>query len=228
MQFLSTDFLTTTHHNSSELYIKAEAELSLFSSLLLNFEVANANRDKEEADIKLVVRTSQGNKLILTKKLLIVISSKLDFLTSLNLSDKEKIVFEKFIDANYNVDIVQNTSFLNNISITNAAQNSKYNFSSLSEVYSFVSAELLELQMIIYVTSQSSKFSFLPDTFVKMNIIKFIKRLHKQNLNKFSQTESKFVDYRLHASYTLQVSSENIKNEFYKKLYALQSLRNTY
>jgi len=228
VQSLSTDFLTTAHHNSSELYTKAEAELSLSSSLLLNSEVANADRGEGGAGIKLVVRTPQGNKLILTKKLLVAIPPKLDFLAPLDLSDKEKIVFGKFIDAGYYVGIVKNTGFPDNTSITNAAQNSEYNFPPLPGVYSFAPAGLPGLQMVTYATPQSPKSSPLPDAPVKADIIKSIKRLHKQNPDKFSQTEPEFVDYRSHAPYTLQVSSEDIKNGFYKKLYALQGLKNTY
>src|SRR4051794_23884251 len=73
VQSLSTGFLTTAHYNSSELYTKAEAELSSSSSLLLNSEVAHAVRTEGGTGVKLVVHTPQGNKLVLAKKLLIAI-----------------------------------------------------------------------------------------------------------------------------------------------------------
>ncbi|KAJ5784025.1 FAD dependent oxidoreductase [Penicillium psychrosexuale] len=228
VQDLSTGFLTTAHHNSSELYTKAEVELSSSSSLLLNSVVGHADRGEGGAGIKLVVRTPQGNKLILAKKLLIAIPPKLDFLAPLDLSNKEKTLFGKFIDAGYYVGIVKNTGFPDNNSISNAAQNSEYNFPSLPGPYSFAPAGLAGLQMVTYATPQSPKSSPLPDATVKADIILTIKRLQKENPDKFSQTEPKFVDFRSHAPYTLQVGAGDIKDGFYEKLYALQGLRNTH
>ena len=189
VQDRSTGFLTTAHHNSSELYTKAEVELSSSSSLLLNSVVGHANRGEGGAGIKLVVHTPQGNKLILAKKLLVAIPPRLGFLAPLDLSNKEKTLFGKFIDAGYYVGIVKNTGFPDNNSISKAAQNSEYNFASLPGPYSFAPAGLARLQMVTYTTPQSSKSSPLPDATVKADIIRTIKRLQRQNPDKFSQTE---------------------------------------
>lgn len=144
-------FLMTARHNSSELYTKAEAELSSTPSLL-NSEVTSADRGEEEESISLVVRTPQGDKLILAKKLLVAIPPKLDFLAPFDLGDQEKTLFSKWIDEGYYVSIVKNTGFPENDSITNAAQDSPYNFPQLPASYSFALSGLPNLQITTYAT----------------------------------------------------------------------------
>jgi hypothetical protein len=226
---LSNGFLGTANHNTSELYTKAGAELSLSSSVLLSSNVTAADRGDGEAGIKLVVCTPQGNKLILAKKLVIAIPPKLDFMAPLDLSEQEETVFGKYIDAGYYVGIVNNTGFPNTTSISNAAQDSAYNFPVLPGAYSFAPAPISGLQMVTFATPQSPQSSPLPDATVQADILATIKRLQEQNPDQFSsQEEPAFVDYRSHAPYTLQVSAEDIKDGFYAQLYALQGLRNTY
>ncbi|EFW19242.1 hypothetical protein D8B26_007497 [Coccidioides posadasii str. Silveira] len=202
---LSAGFLTTARQNSSELYSRAEIELSSSSSLLLDSKVAYADRGEGGAGIKLVVHTPQGYKLILAKKLLIAITPKLDFLAPMD-----------------------NTGLPEDASISNAAQDSEYNLPPLPGVYSFAPSRLPGLQMVTYTTPQSPKSFPLSNAMVKADIIRTVKRLQKQNPDKFGQTDPEFVDFRSHAPYTLQVSAEDIKVGFYEKLYALQGPRNTY
>ncbi|KMP08682.1 hypothetical protein CIRG_08363 [Coccidioides immitis RMSCC 2394] len=105
---------------------------------------------------------------------------------------------------------------------------SEYNLPPLPGVYSFAPSRLPGLQMVAYATPQSPKSFPLSNAMVKADIIRTVKRLQKQNPDKFGQTDPEFVDFRSHAPYTLQVSAEDIKVGFYEKLYALQGPRNTY
>ncbi|GAB7349562.1 hypothetical protein MBLNU459_g0257t1 [Dothideomycetes sp. NU459] len=228
VQSLSTGFLTTAHHNSSELYTKAAAELSADSSVLLSSEVVDAARGNGQAGIKLIVRTPEGNKLVIANKLLIAIPPKLDFLLPLDLSDQEKDVFGKYIDAGYYVAIVNNTGFPDNTSVSNAAQDSAYNLPPLPGVYSISPAGQPGLQMVFSGTPQSNASFPMSDSTVKADMIRSIKALQAQNPANFRQAQPTIVDYKSHAPYYLQVSSEDIKNGFYDDLYALQGLRNTY
>lgn len=229
VQSMFTGFLTTAHHNSSELYSKAEAELAASSSLLLNSKVAAAHRGEGRAGVLLVVSTPEGYKLVIAKKLLVAIPPKLDFMGPLDLDRTEKDLFGKFISAGYYVGIIKNTGFYGNASITNAIQDAEYNLPYLPGAYSFAPAPLPGYQMVTYATPQGRKSIPLSDDKVKAHIISTIKRLQQQNPDKFKpEGEPEFVDFRSHAPYALQVSANEIKDEFYKKLYALQGLRNTY
>ncbi len=229
VQSLSTGFLTTAHHNSSELYSKAETELASSSSLLLNSQVSAAHRGGGEIGVLLVVSTPTGNKLVIAKKLLVAVPPKLDFIGPLDLDQREKDLFGKFISAGYYVGIIKNTGFLNNASITNAIQDAEYNLPHLPGAYSFAPASLPGYQMVTYGTPQSRKSLPLSDQQIKTDIINTVKRLQQQNPDKFKhEEEPEFIDFRSHAPYGLQVSAKDIKDEFYKKLYALQGSRNTY
>lgn len=222
-------FLMTAHKNASEIATKAEAELSSSASLLLNSEVAHADRGEDGAGVRLVVRTPEGKKLVCAKKLLIAIPPKLDFLAPFDLSDNEKTLFGKYIDVGYYVGIVRNTGFPEDNSISNAAPDTEYNFPHLPGAYSFAPGVLPELQRGTYATPQSRKSFPLPDEQVKADILRSVKRLQEENPGKFvSQGEPEWVDFRSHAPYFLQAPAEDIKEGFYEKLYALQGLRNTY
>ncbi|KAM3432411.1 hypothetical protein NHJ13734_006876 [Beauveria thailandica] len=224
-----TGFLTTARHNSSELYSKAGAELTASSSLLLNSHVSAALRGEGKTGVLLVVSTLSGNKLVVAKKLLIAIPPKLDMMGPLDLDDREKNLFGKFISTGYYVGIVKNAGFYSNASITNAVQDAEYNLPHLPAAYSFAPAPLPGYQMVTYATPQGHKSLPMSDDQVKADIINTIKRLQRQNPGKFKpQGEPEFVDFRSHAPYGLQVSARDTKDEFYKKLYALQGLRNTY
>ncbi|KAL4893923.1 hypothetical protein BDV59DRAFT_176446 [Aspergillus ambiguus] len=222
-------FLMTAHRNASELYSKAQAELSSSSSLLLKSEVAAADRGEDGEGVRLVVRTPKGNKLILAKKILIAIPPKLDIVAPLDLSDNEKGLFGKYIDAGYYVGIIRNTGFPDDKSISNAGPDTEYNFPYLPGAYSFAPAGLPSYQMVTYGTPQGRESFPLPDRTIKADIIRTIKTLQKQNPDKFaSQGEPEWADFRSHAPYSLQVTAEDIKDGFYKKLYSLQGQRNTY
>lgn len=228
VQQLSTGFFTTAHHNNSELYSKAQAELLDASSLFLNSEVVSAQRGDGKAGIRLIVNTPQGKKLICAKKLLITIPPKVDLLQPFDLSSQEKGVFSRFIDAGYYTSIVKNTGIPDDLSIFNYDQNTPYNFPNLPGPYNVQRTGVPGLKIAIYGTPRSEKTFPLSDDAVKADIIKGIKTLQKTNPDKFKQTEPEFVMYSAHTPFYLQASPEDIKNGFYDRLYALQGLRNTY
>ncbi|RHZ55821.1 uncharacterized protein CDV56_106891 [Aspergillus thermomutatus] len=226
---VATGFLGPVRRNVSELYTRAGAELSSCSSLLLSSEVVHAHRADGESGVMLIVRTPTGRKLILAKKLLIAFPPKLDFLAPFDLSATEKTLFSKYIDAGYYVGLVKNSGLPNNASISNAAQgHTEFTFPYLPAAYSFAPSAVPGLQLVTYATGQTTKSLPLPDEAVKADIINTIKRIQKQNPDKFTPTEPEFVTFASHAPYNLQVRAEDIKDGFYDKLYTLQGQRNTH
>ncbi|PGH21527.1 hypothetical protein AJ80_03195 [Polytolypa hystricis UAMH7299] len=222
-------FLGPVSRNVSDLFARAEAELSSSSSVLLSSEVVRAHRSEGKSGIKLVVRTPSGPKLILAKKLLIAFPPKHDFLAPFDLSATEKTLFSKYISAGYYVGILKNSGLPNDESISNAAQdNTEFTFPHLPAAYSFAPSQIPGLQLVTYATGQTTKSLPLSDEAVKADIINTIKRLQKQNPDKFTPTEPEFVVFHSHAPYNLQVRAKDIKNGFYDKLYKLQGQRNTH
>ncbi|KLJ10048.1 hypothetical protein EMPG_14543 [Blastomyces silverae] len=211
------------------VFTRAAAELSSSSSLLLSSEVLFARRSHGKCGVKLVVRTPSGLKLIIAKKLLIAFPPKRDILAPFDLSATEKSLFGKYIATGYYVGLVKNSGMPTNAIIFNAAaDNTKYTFAHLPGAYSFIPTAVAGLHRVYYATPQSSKSFPLSDDVVKADIIKAIKQLQNKNPDKFPPGEPEFVTFSSHAPYSLHVSSEDIKDGFYDKLYKLQGERNTH
>jgi hypothetical protein len=222
---LAGGFLTTAHHNNSEIYSKAQALLST-ESLLLSSQVLNSSRS--DSGISLIVHTPKGLKLIKAKKLLITIPPRLDFLAPFDLSSRERGVFGKLIDAGYYTSILRDTGLPDNLSITNARPDTKYNLPSLPGVYRIGSTGVPGLKLAYYGSPRSPATSPLSDAEVKAGIVAAFKTLQRANPGTFKTTEPKFVEYSSHTPFYLQARPEDTKKGFYKNMYALQGLRNTY
>jgi hypothetical protein len=223
----SFNFVSTARHNTSELYSHAQAELTAASSLLLKSEVIRSFRS--DRGVTLIVKTPEGSKLIIAKKLVIAIPPKADILSPFDLDSQEKSVFGKWINGGYWVGIVKNSGFPDDTSITNAVAEGPYNFPPLPQTYSFAPTGVPGLQLTTFGTEQTTTSIPMTEAQVKAGITKAIKTLQKLNPGKFNVTgEPEFVDFRDHSPYTLQVKGEDIKAGFYDKLYELQGKRSTY
>jgi hypothetical protein len=226
VEAVSTGVLTTARHNNSELYTKAQAELLSASSLLLNSKVVASSRGK--SNVKLVVSTPQGKKLVIAKRLLITIPPKLDIMAPFDLSRQEQSVFSKLIDVGYYTSLVKNTGIPDNVGIFNYAQDTPYNFPVLPKGYNVQTTGVPGLHQALYGTPRSAATYPMSDDAVKADIINGIKAIQKANPAKFDQTEPEFVFFSAHTPFYLQVKPEDIEAGHYEKLYALQGLRNTY
>lgn len=214
VQQTATGFLTTAHHNNSEIYSKIQAELLSASSLLLNSEVVLTQRQNGSEGVQLVVSTPEGPKLILAKKLLITIPPKPKILQSFDLSTEEEVIFSRFIDVGYYTSIVNNTGLPDNLGVFNYNPDTPYNFPILPALYNVQTTQVPGLHLAIYGTPRTNKSFPLSDDEVKAD--------------KFNQTKPEFVIFSSHTPFYLQVSPDDIKDGFYEKLYALQGVRNTY
>ena len=153
---VQTGFLGPVNRNVSQVFSKAESELSSSSNLLLDSEVVQAQRGEGKAGVKLVVRTPSGPKLIIAKKLLIAIPPKVDFLAPFDLSTNEKQVFGKFINAGYSVGLIRNSGLPDRTAIANVVEdNTEFNLPVLPGAYSFAGSPIPGLQMVTYGTPQT-------------------------------------------------------------------------
>ncbi|KAL5376897.1 hypothetical protein DPSP01_010163 [Paraphaeosphaeria sporulosa] len=226
VQQLSGGFLTTAHHNNSELYSKAQAELLSARSLLLSSEVTYSFR--RASGITLIVQTPEGRKLVKAKKLLITIPPSPDLLQAFDLSRRERSTFSKFINTGYYTSILRSTGLPDNLSITNARLDTAYNLPTLPGLYSIGRTAVPGLKIAYYATPRSTSTFPLSDADVKANIIAAFKKLQRANPDKFKNEEPRFVAYSSHSPFYLQARPEDIKRGFYETLYGLQGERNTY
>lgn len=221
-------FLTTARHNNSEIYSRIQAELLSASSLLLNSEVVLTWRQNDSEGVQLVVSTPEGPKLILAKKLLMTIPPKPKLLENFDLSEDEMAIFSKFIDVGYYTSIVKNTGLPADLGVFNYNPDTPYNFPILPAVYNVQTTPVPDLHIAIYGTPRSNESFPLSDDEVKSDIINGIKTLQEANPDKFNKTEPEFIVFSSHTPFYLQVSPDDIEDGFYRKLYALQGMRNTY
>ncbi|KAL5408196.1 hypothetical protein PMIN06_005919 [Paraphaeosphaeria minitans] len=226
VQQLSGGFLTTAHHNNSEIYSKAQSELFSAHSLLLSSQILHSSR--RDDGVSLVVQTPRGKKLIRAKKLLITIPPRLDFLAPFDLSKDERSIFAKLIDAGYYTSILRNTGLPDNLSIANARPDTPYNLAALPGVYSLSSTPVPGLKLAYYGTPRSPLTFSLSDAKVKSDIIAAVKKLQRTNAEEFEQTEPEFVAYSSHAPFYLQARPEDTKKGFYGEMYGLQGGRSTW
>jgi hypothetical protein len=228
VETMQAGFLSTAHHNNSELYTAAQKELLSCQSLLLQSEVAVARRTDGKAGVQLIVETPQGLKLIKAKKLLITIPPRLEFLSPFRPTAQEASIFGKLIDAGYYTSIVKDTGFPDNLSVGNYVQNASYNLPKLPGVYNIGATAVSGLKLAFYGTPRSPKTYPISDQAVKADIIDSIKKIQKANPDKYQQTNPEFVAYSSHAPFYLQFRPEDTKAGYYDKMYALQGLHNTY
>lgn len=226
VEAVSSGVLTTARHNNSEIYTKAQIELEAASSLLLKSEVVASSRG--QSDVKLIVDTPHGKKLIVAKRLLITIPPKIDIMAPFDLSRQEISVFSKLIDVGYYTSVMKNTGIPDNVSIFNYAQDTPYNFPVLPKGYNIQTTAVPGLHQALYGTPRSAATYPMSDDAVKADIIAGIKAVQKANPDVFKQTEPEFLLFSAHTPFYLQVKPEDIAAGHYEKLYALQGLRNTF
>ncbi|PSN64144.1 amine oxidase, flavin-containing superfamily [Corynespora cassiicola Philippines] len=219
-------FLTSANFNNSLLYAAAQAELLASNSLLLNSQVTKSERTN--SSVKLYVDTPTCKQIIIAKKLLITIPAKTDYLKPFDLSAREKSVFKKFINGGYYTSVVKNTGLPANLSITNNAAGTPYNFIDLPGTYQISATGAPNLHTVYYGAPRTKNTVPIPEEQVKASIIADLKRLQAANPGTFTKTEPEFAIFSSHAPFYLQVTAEDIKNGFYAQLYALQGERNTY
>lgn len=228
MSQFQTGFLTTQRHNNSEIYVKAQAELQSANSLFLNSYVEVALRLDGKAGVKLIVKTPSGRKLIRAKRLLITIPTKLDFMLPFVPTLAETAVFSRWINTGYYTSIIKNTGIPDGLSLQNFAANSEFNLPQMPTTYFIQQSPVNGLKQAFYSTERSPSSYVKADSAVKAEIFNTIERLQNENPDKFQKKKPEFVEFKAHSPFYLQVSADDTKKGFYKKLYALQGQRNTF
>lgn len=211
--------------NVGAIYTSAEAELRAADSLLLNSWAVQTKRT--DAGVSIVVKTPTGQKLVVAKKLLITIPTKVELFKDLDISQTETTLFSKFQNSGYYTSVIKNSGLPANLTIFNAQENSPFNFNALPGILN-ANPTGTKYSVVYYATGRSgSSYPFSPDH-VKSEIISGLKSLQASSSGLFTHTEPEIVAFAAHAPYQLQVCASDIKQGFYKSLYALQGLRSTY
>lgn len=215
-------FLTTAHHDNSELYQNAQAVL--LPNLLLNSTVVNMDRDHKDS-VKVEVDTPTGRKLIQAKKLLITIPPLVDDLQKFDLSDTEHDLFRQFSNVGYWTALTRNDGLSDYLSINNVGANTPDNIPILPAVFAINPTGVPGLHAVKYGAPSPTSLS---DQQVQNDILKSIQRLATGGADPGASANANFAVFSSHTPYGLTVNADAIRRGFYSKLYALQGQRNTF
>lgn len=216
------NFQTSSVSNNSLLFEKAAIELLAAKSLLLSTEILATERVSESGDVKVLVNTPDGRKLIVAKKILITIPPTPAALELFDTNQEELDIFGQLQGVGYYTSIIRNAGPVN-ITVNNIAIDKPYALASLPGIYNVNPTVNPSLTQVFYGTKVGQVLS---DDEAKAAIIADLKRY--QAANGLEATEPEFVAFSNHSPYNLLVGSEATKSGFYEKLYALQGKRNTF
>jgi hypothetical protein len=223
IQSLQTGFLTTARHDNSEIYEKAQANLSSSNSLLLSSQVlATECNESKDGYIKMVVSTPSGWKLVKTKKILLTLPPTLENLAPFQLDSTQRSLFKQFkTPSGYYTGLIRNSGIPDNFLITNIGSNTPFNLPTLPGLYSIDPTGVPGILKVLY-GSQTPISSDL----VKKDILASIQRL--KTAGTLNTTTPEFAVFASHAPFQFSVSAEAIKSGFYRQLSALQGHRNMF
>lgn len=216
IQNIQSGFLTTTKHDNSEIYEKAEAMLSSAKALLLNSNVIAVDRDN--GLVKMVVSTSCGFKLIKAKKILLTIPPTLLNVAPFNLDSTEFSLLKQFSATGYYSGLLRNAGIADNTSIVNIGADTLYNLPHLPGLYGLYSTGVPGLHQVLYGSPTA-----LPVHKAKDDVMTEVQKLYSAGTVMTSTPEWEV--FSSHTPFEFTVSADAIKDGFYKNLTALQGHR---
>jgi NAD(P)-binding Rossmann-like domain len=217
LQAFEQGFVTT--HDVSDLYKSAAGVLG--GNVLYSSTVIAMDRNCSTGYVNIVVETPNGKKLVRAKKLLMTGPPMLDNLEGWDLSDAEEDVFGKFCALGYFAGVILNNGIPETSDVSNIGAHNPFNLNSLPGCYVLIHTNLPGQHLAYYGTNAPASSGDARD-----GIVDQINRLAANG--NFPAAETDFLYWADHTPYRLYTSVDEIRNGFYKKLYALQGTKNTF
>jgi hypothetical protein len=214
---LARSFLTTAAGNNSLLYERATAHLG--SDALLDTQVLRV--DRSPADIRVLVATPHGPRLIRAGKLVVAVPPVLRNFTGFDLDATERSVFGQFVSGAYYTGVARLSGLPAGVSLNNVAAETPYNLAPLPGFYSVNPTAVPGLYNVKYGSP-----SPLPEAVVRRDIRADIERLAKAGT--FPVTFHDLEVFSSHTPFELHVTPQAIAGGFYRRLNALQGRNRTY
>ncbi|CAF9927384.1 MAG: hypothetical protein HETSPECPRED_006572 [Heterodermia speciosa] len=211
---------------NSKLYENAEIELG--GDVLLSSTVLRMNRSAHDhADV--TVQTPFGPTLIRAKKILSTIPPVLENLNGFDLNRTELSIFDKFRYHTWYVGLLNNSGIPDNLTLFNygLSNETQYNLAALPAAYDFYATRVPGLHYFTFGLDDYE--SYFEESEIRTNIEFSLARLKARNiLPSGPARELNILNLTAHTPYEVYVSSAEIGNGFYSKLFDLQGRRNTY
>jgi len=207
-------------NGNGEIYTKASAALD--GDVLFLSQVIAASRPANDTQVKLVVSTPTGNKLIIVSKLLVSIPPLPDNMKPFDLTDRESNLFSQWSYSGYYTILVNNTGLPSGYRFRNADAATLSNIPKLPAPYQITETNIPGLFYIWYGSPYA-----MEEAAVKKDITAVIYRLQKA-VNVSTSLVPHFVEFKSHTPFKLVVSDDSLRGGFYKDLERLQGYRNTW
>ncbi|KAJ5303881.1 uncharacterized protein N7443_003541 [Penicillium atrosanguineum] len=187
------------------------------------YESVVTQAKRNSTGVELVVENADGSrKLIKAKKLLITFPPTLSALDGFDLRKEESCLFAKWDHKNYYAAAIANTGLPDGINVANTNPENQPGSLPLPPFqweleYSGVSG--------YFMTKIVAEADFTAEDAKKL-IKSDLKRMGETGV--FSTKEPEIAAFASHSPETLIVSTDDVRDGFYKKLYALQGQQSTY
>ena len=223
LQDLQIGFLTTKRNDNSELYEKAQAEFG--ADAFLNSRVLAMDRSKAEA-ARVLIQTPAGKKLIRAKKIVSTIPPVLSNLHGFDLDETELPIFRKFQYHSYYVGILNHSGIPDNLSLTNVGTNTLYNLPMLPAAYDISPTRAPGLHLF---QVGAKDLQVLSNQQVEADVVASIDRMRAAGtLPAANEPTPGYAIFSNHTPYEVYVSTKEIAEGFYNRLFALQGRKNTF
>ncbi|KAI0481791.1 hypothetical protein F4859DRAFT_476011 [Xylaria cf. heliscus] len=218
---LTQGYLTHARGNNSEIYSRAGDYISN-DNVLLESTVVSSNRRKGFTNgngAELLVSTrDDGLKLLSCGQIVLSIPPDLSNLAGWDITHEEHEVFSRYISANgYWTGLVKNVGLNQTLTSWNAAAGTPFNIPVLPALYDLSPVGIIDDVWWIKFGANTPTMS---DDQVKSYVEREIHTI--QRAQNATITKPEWLIFESHAPFHLQVSAEDIKGGFFKRLTALQ------
>lgn len=211
------DFLTTEDIN--DLYRSAAAILG--SRVLFNSNIQSVQR--YEAGVIVKVRQKNGAvKTIKANKLLMTGAPLLDNLKGWDLTREERDLFSKFDTFGYFAGVVSNADFPEATSFTNVESNTTFHTPELPALFNVGNTPFPNKARTVYYATHPDMDSDMAAQKCLADIDGLVRTLG------YGTAKTKLLAWYPHGPFSLEVSADEIRRGFYKRLYALQGVKRTW
>jgi hypothetical protein len=214
--------VSEANHNMQGLWDAAEHKLNDGNSIVVKC-ASIESITRGPSCVTLTAHTPSGIHTIRAKKLLMTIPPKIALLNQfLDLTMDERDLFSRFNNSYYWNAVVSNTGFPQGVSLYNYDPKAAFGIPGLPGAYYF-NAEISDLYSVQYSTpAEASDDYFLSDILASVQRIRDALNLPPANKSTAINASNN------HSPSALTVSVDEIRNGFYKRFVALQSVKNTF
>ncbi|KAL2858576.1 hypothetical protein BJY01DRAFT_256716 [Aspergillus pseudoustus] len=216
-------------NGTGELFDKAANYIDERNNILYSSSVISASRT--ESGVELVVEHSQTGKctLIRARKLLIAHPPTLPSLTAqgFDLAREEKSLFSKWSHVNYYAAVVNATGLPDGFNIANTDPSNNPGHLPLPPFLWQLEYSGVPGYFMIKIVGPRNDDTFTAEAAREL-IVQNIRAMGQAGTFATTPGEMQIVAFASHTPETLTVDVDEIRNGFYKRLYALQGVRSTF